>query len=140
MLDIPCAICYTGMAVKKKPLQEAAMKQDPTAMTLLFDYYGETLSEKQKTCFDLYYSQDYSLAEIAEDVGISRQGVHDSITRAETALRKMEEKTGFIAREQRLQDALAEISRAAAALLDNEDETVKQLAQTISAAAQRIKE
>lgn len=116
------------------------MKQDPTAMTLLFDYYGETLSEKQKTCFDLYYSQDYSLAEIAEEVGISRQGVHDSITRAETALRKMEEKTGFIAREQRLQDALAEISRAAAALLDNEDETVKQLAQTISAAAQRIKE
>ena len=116
------------------------MKQDPTAMTLLFDYYGELLSDKQKTCFDLYYNQDYSLAEIAEEVGISRQGVHDSITRAESALRAMEEKTGSIAREQRLQAALDEISRCTALLLDTEDKTVKQLAQRICDAAQSIKE
>ena len=36
------------------------MKQDAYAMTLLFDYYGELLTEKQKTCFDLYYNQDLS--------------------------------------------------------------------------------
>ena len=116
------------------------MKQDPLAITLLYDYYGALLSEKQQLCFDLYYNQDYSLAEIAEEVGISRQGVHDSITRAETALREMEEKTGFIAREQRLQASLAEISRTAEALLDNEDETVKQLAEKIRDAALTIKE
>ena len=116
------------------------MKQDPLAMTLLYDYYGALLSEKQQTCFDLYYNQDYSLAEIAEEVGISRQGVHDSITRAESVLRSAEEKTGFIAKEARLQTALAVIDRAAVQLLDSEDETVKQLAQTISAAAQSIKE
>lgn len=116
------------------------MKQDPLAITLLYDYYGALLSEKQRTCFDLYYNQDYSLAEIAEEVGISRQGVHDSITRAETALRQMEEKTGFVAREQRLQTALAEIDRAAEKLLDNEDETVKRLAEKIREAATTIKE
>ena len=51
------------------------MKQDAYAMTLLFDYYGELLTEKQKTCFDLYYNQDLSLSEIAEEAGITRQGV-----------------------------------------------------------------
>lgn len=116
------------------------MKQDPTAMTLLFDYYGETLSDKQKTCFDLYYNQDYSLAEIAEEVGISRQGVHDSITRAEAVLRAMEEKTGCIAREQRLQADLAEISRLSTLLLDAKDESVRQIARQICDTAQRIKE
>ncbi len=116
------------------------MKQDPTAMTLLFDYYGELLSDKQKTCFDLYYNQDYSLAEIAEEIGISRQGVHDSITRAESALREMEEKAGFIAREQRLQELLSEISLAASELLDSEDDNVRGIARKICETAQKIKE
>ena len=43
------------------------MKNDAFSMTLLFDYYGELLTEKQKTYFDLYYNQDFSLAEIAEE-------------------------------------------------------------------------
>ena len=64
------------------------MKQDAYAMTLLFDYYGELLTEKQKTCFDLYYNQDLSLSEIAEEAGITRQGVHDTLARAESVLRK----------------------------------------------------
>ena len=63
------------------------MKQDAYAMTLLFDYYGELLTEKQKTCFDLYYNQDLSLSEIAEEAGITRQGVHDTLARAESVLR-----------------------------------------------------
>lgn len=116
------------------------MKHDPMTMTLLYDYYGEVLSEKQKICFDLYYNQDYSLAEIAEELSISRQGVHDSITRAEAALHRMEEKTGFIARDRQLQAALAEIDRCTLQLLDTQDETAKQLAQQIRAAVQSLKE
>lgn len=116
------------------------MKQDPLTMTLLYDFYGELLSEKQKVCFDLYYNQDYSLAEIAEEVGISRQGVHDSITRAEAQLRSLEEKTGCIAKDERLRRALAVIDRCTAALLEQKDESVKQLARSIAAAAQSIKE
>lgn len=49
------------------------MKQDALQMSLLFDYYGELLSEKQRVCFDLYYNQDLSLSEIASELGITRR-------------------------------------------------------------------
>lgn len=74
------------------------MKGKPLEMSLLFDFYGETLTEKQRELFDLYYNEDLSLAEIAEHAGITRQGVRDSIKRAEHALRKMEDKLGLVAR------------------------------------------
>lgn len=57
------------------------MKHDALTMALLYDYYGELLTEKQRTCFDLYYNQDLSLSEIAEDLGVTRQGVHDTLAR-----------------------------------------------------------
>ena len=63
------------------------MKHDALTMALLYDYYGELLTEKQRTCFDLYYNQDLSLSEIAEDLGVTRQGVHDTLARAEAQLR-----------------------------------------------------
>ena len=74
------------------------MKGKPLEMSLLFDFYGETLTEKQRELFDLYYNEDLSLAEIAEHAGITRQGVRDSIKRAEHALGEMEEKLGLVAR------------------------------------------
>ena len=66
--------------------------------TMLFDFYGELLTDKQREYFDLHYNEDLSLAEIAEQTGISRQGVWDIIRRAEAALRETEEKTGLVAR------------------------------------------
>ena len=74
------------------------MKHDALTMALLFDYYGELLTEKQRTCFDLYYNQDLSLSEIAEIVGITRQGVRDGIKRGEQILQEMEDKLQFAAR------------------------------------------
>ena len=62
------------------------MRADALTMTLLYDYYGELLTEKQRQLFDLYYNQDYSLSEIAQTAGISRQGVHDTLARAEQLL------------------------------------------------------
>ena len=47
------------------------MKHDALTMALLYDYYGELLTEKQRTCFDLYYNQDLSLSEIAEDLVVA---------------------------------------------------------------------
>lgn len=79
------------------------MKNKPLEMCMLFDFYGEMLTEKQKEMFDLYYNEDLSLAEISEHVGITRQGVRDSIVRAERALREMEEKLGLVARYGRIQ-------------------------------------
>ena len=114
------------------------MKNNALEMTLLFDYYGELLTEKQYTCFDLYYNQDLSLAEIAEEAGISRQGVHDSLARAEAALLAMEEKTGCVARARTQQTALEVICRAAEQLKDVPG--AEALAKTILQAAADMKE
>lgn len=100
------------------------MKPDTLELALLFDYYGDLLTQKQKTCFDLYYNQDLSLAEIAQEEGISRQGVHDSLARAESLLRNVEEKTGCMAREHRLRQALAEIRSVAGTLASHADAAV----------------
>ena len=110
------------------------MKNDAFSMALLFDYYGELLTEKQKTYFDLYYNQDFSLAEIAEEEGISRQGVHDTLMRTELALRKFEEKTGIVARAMERRNALQTIAKAARQMSD------KALAKTILDAVDSIKE
>ena len=55
--------------------------------TMLFDFYGELLTDKQREYFDLHYNEDLSLAEIAESEGITRQGVWDIIRRGEDTLR-----------------------------------------------------
>ena len=65
---------------------------------MLFDFYGELLTDKQREYFDLRYNDDLSLGEIAEQCGISRQGVWDIIRRAEASMTEIEEKTGLIKR------------------------------------------
>ncbi len=65
------------------------------SISLLFDYYGETLNDKQKQIFDSYYNLDLSLSEIAENMGITRQGVRDFIKRTELQLIEMEESLKF---------------------------------------------
>jgi predicted DNA-binding protein YlxM (UPF0122 family) len=65
---------------------------------MLLDFYGELLTDKQREYYDLYYNEDLSLSEIAENVGITRQGVHDIIVRAENTLLETERKTGLIKR------------------------------------------
>lgn len=116
------------------------MKQEAFEMSLLLDYYGSLLTEKQKTYFDLYYNQDYSLSEIAEQEGISRQGVHDAISRTETILSGMERATGCVARDRQLRSATQEIVFAAQALLDHEDPTVQENAKRILSAVSSVKE
>ena len=61
-------------------------------ISLLFDFYGDMLTEKQRDVVELYYNDDLSLAEIAENEGITRQGVRDSIKRAEAQLLEMEDR------------------------------------------------
>lgn len=116
------------------------MLQDSLEMSLLFDTYGELLTDKQKTCFDLYYNQDLSLAEIAEEEGISRQGVHDSIARAEAILRSYESELGCVAGERAQEKAFAEILTCTEELKRMPDPSLQALAERIERAVNSLKE
>ena len=85
------------------------MKNQAYRMTMLFDFYGDLLTDRQKDFYDLYYNDDLSLAEIAEIYDITRQGVRDIIVRAERALIEIEEKTGLIRRFHETREATARI-------------------------------
>ena len=67
-------------------------------MALLYDFYGELLTEKQRDFFALHYSDDLSLSEIAENEGMTRQGARDFISRGEQALLEIERKLGLVSR------------------------------------------
>jgi len=82
------------------------MNNDTLLMTMLYDFFGDLLTEKQREYYDLYHNEDLSLSEIAERAGISRQGVYDIITRAEKSLLEMEQKTGVVRRWRETRDEL----------------------------------
>ena len=115
------------------------MKNQTYRMTMLYDFYGDLLTDRQREFFDLYYNDDLSLSEIAENEGISRQGVHDAVSRAEAVLSELEQKTGCVARAQRTQQALDTIRAAARQILQGEGDP-GQLAGKILAAADGVKE
>ena len=98
------------------------MKNQAYRMAMLFDFYGDLLTERQREFYDLYYNEDLSLAEIAENYGISRQGVRDVIVRAEAAMSEIEEKTHIIRRFHQSKAAIAAIDAAADRLLQAVDE------------------
>ena len=75
-------------------------------IVLLADYYGEMLTENQRKFIEYYYSDDLSLSEIAQNEGITRQGVRDAVKRAETQLYDMEKKLGFAERTRKITEAL----------------------------------
>lgn len=74
------------------------MPDETVWRTMLFDFYGDLLTDKQREYYDLHYNQDLSLAEIAASSGISRQGVWDNIRRADAALRDTEARLGLVQR------------------------------------------
>lgn len=65
---------------------------------MLLDFYGQMLTLKQQNIMNMYYCDDYSLAEIAEHLLISRQGVYDNIKRSRKILKEYEEKLGLLKR------------------------------------------
>ena len=67
-------------------------------MALLFDLYGELLTERQREFFGLYYNENLTLSEIAENSGVSRQAVRDLVSKSEAALEDIERKTNLLAR------------------------------------------
>lgn len=78
-------------------------------VSALLDVYGEFLSEKQLSLAELYYNEDLSLGEIAENEGITRQGVRDAVKRAELQLYRLEESCGYCKKFLRLKELAADI-------------------------------
>ena len=90
----------------------------------LLDFYGEVLSERKRTVLDFYYNDDLSLAEVAAETGITRQGVRDRIKRAEQQLFEFEQKLGLLSRFQQLEnglDVIAEKAQEISELTNNND-------------------
>lgn len=77
--------------------------------SVLYDYYGNLLKENQATVIDLYYNQDFSLAEIAEELNMSRAGVHDTLKRAEKNLAEFEEKLSLHSKFDKINEAAERI-------------------------------
>ena len=115
-------------------------------LSLLLDFYGELLSEKVRRATELYYNDDLSLSEVAEDMGITRQGVRDLIKRAEGNLYGYEEKLGLYKRFLEMQKGLATLKDSLVktkSLLDNESEKSeidKEISDTIDLVAELIRE
>lgn len=99
------------------------MEENTVTKALLFDFYGELLTDKQKEYFDLRYNEDLSLAEIAELGGLSRQGVWDILRRGEETMRRMEEKTGIVRRYLERRAQIASIRRELDDLLPENEKT-----------------
>lgn len=112
-------------------------------ITVLLDFYGEMLTDKQLDIMEGYYNDDLSLAEISEDKGITRQGVRDAIKRSENQLLEMEERLGLAKRFNLVQDALTEICDCAINIKElnsgKNQEIDKNVSRILSATAELFK-
>ena len=119
------------------------MKNQTYRMSMLFDFYGDLLTDRQKEFYDLYYNEDLSLAEIAENYGITRQGVRDVIVRAEAILTEIEDKTHLIRRFHEIRRQSAEINAISDKLVEynqskGQDFYLEQLAQELKLLAEQL--
>ena len=101
-----------------------------TETSLLYDFYGQLLTDRKRQVMELYHEENCSLAEIAEDFGISRAAVHDSLKSAEKALYEYEDKLGLVRRFVRTSEAIGNIDDIIAKLTEkytDNDELVREL-------------
>lgn len=113
---------------------------DATELILLYDYYGSLLTPRQRECFELRYNQDLSLGEIGEELGISRQGVYDNLSRTEALLKNMEAKTGCVSRDRNCREAAVRIRELATGLADHSDDNVSDTARRILSCVSGLEE
>lgn len=105
---------------------------------MLMDFYGQMLTDKQTDAIDFYYNQDFSLAEIAEEMKISRQGVRDLIKRAEKQLFELEEALGLVEKFLSINRKIGEIQSCCDELYEKSEE--EQTRKTIKKISGLIKE
>lgn len=89
------------------------MREKSLELSVLYDLYGALLTDKQRAIFAMYYDEDLSLSEIAENEGITRQGVRDALIRAVGTLEQTEERLGLYRRYGSLDEKLVALEKAA---------------------------
>ncbi len=116
------------------------MKPDKLNMALYYDTYGDLLTEKQRESLDLYCNQDYTLAEIAELQGTSRQSVYDAISRAQAQLLRLEEVTHCIANTRRWTEIASELEELSGRLRQHGSALIPETVSYLESVAREIKE
>ena len=114
-------------------------------MALLFDFYGELLTERQREFFGLYYDENLTLSEIAENSGVSRQAVRDIVSKSETALEDIERKTKLLTKYEELYadvDGLSSCVKEISALNDRalKSEALSGLCEKMNVLIERMKQ
>ena len=123
---------FFSCKIGKVIVMEEILKQ-----TLLYDFYGELLTEHQKQVYEDVILNDYSLSEVAASLGISRQGVHDMVRRCNKTLEEYEEKLHLVQRFVQIRENVNEIRK----LTDPSGDTPKEdVMQRIAAIASDILE
>ena len=94
-------------------------------ISLLHDFYGALLTERQQQCLELHYLNDLSLSEIADQIKVSRQAVYDIVKRSEQILEDYEAKLGLVAKHQQERQIINDIYR----MLNSLSAPVKELSE-----------
>lgn len=106
------------------------MLQKMLRLTALLDRYGALLTSRQREMCENYYLDDYSLGEIAEIYGVSRQAVHDTLMRAERAMEEYETVLALIRKSEQLSgdlgDIISQLASATSALRSGDAEKAVQ--------------
>ncbi len=136
---------YNLTSVKKKTLQfmfgSGYFLEKNIEISLLFDFYKPLLTHSQQEAVELYYNDDLSLAEIAQQMNITRQGVRDLVKRSEVQLFKFEEKLGLFKKFKLLENGLEEICEKSKEIISNADDAnIKKSADEIFNLADNLKE
>ena len=116
------------------------MFQKDMKFAYLADFYGELLDEHTRAVITAYYDDDLSLAEIAEDEGISRQGVRHIIKKGEEQLDAFEERIGLVKRHEELSRLAERIADEARTLLSSDSAKVKEAGERIISLSEQIGE
>lgn len=110
MLDKSFLLLYYNLRMKNEDKTSINIK-----VSLLLDFYGQLLTEKSLEIMELYYNEDISFSEISENLGITRQAVHDTVKRSVLVLENYESKLSlvqrFISREKIIKEALSELEK-----------------------------
>jgi hypothetical protein len=97
------------------------MHEKDLHISRLLDFYKDMLSENKRAVMQLYYYDDYSLSEISEQVGITRQGVRDSIKKSERQLFELEDKLGLVKHLSKTESAVSSCTARLREIIVSED-------------------